>query len=82
MCHRTCHCTVHKPLFEDTLAVASIHLIHKPCLQTIFLPLEQTGAIRVAGARFSVLKGPLARLERALGQWFLDMHTQVREHTV
>ncbi|KAG5176550.1 hypothetical protein JKP88DRAFT_269202 [Tribonema minus] len=37
---------------------------------------DPEGASRVAGARFSVLKGQLARLERALGQWFLDVHTQ------
>lgn len=36
---------------------------------------DPEGAARISGARFSVLKGPLARLERALGQWLLDMHT-------
>jgi hypothetical protein len=82
MCDKLNAASLHKPLSEDTPAVASIHLIHKPCLQTILLPLIQTGAIRVAGARFSVLKGPLARLERALGQWFLDMHTQVDTFSV
>jgi seryl-tRNA synthetase len=30
---------------------------------------------RIAGARFTVLKGALARLERALGQFMLDLHT-------
>ncbi|QXM24954.1 serine--tRNA ligase [Elioraea tepida] len=30
---------------------------------------------RIAGARFTVLKGPLARLERALGQFMLDLQT-------
>eukprot|EP00640_Fibrocapsa_japonica_P001609 CAMPEP_0113942684 /NCGR_PEP_ID=MMETSP1339-20121228/8335_1 /TAXON_ID=94617 /ORGANISM="Fibrocapsa japonica" /LENGTH=494 /DNA_ID=CAMNT_0000947225 /DNA_START=18 /DNA_END=1502 /DNA_ORIENTATION=+ /assembly_acc=CAM_ASM_000762 len=30
----------------------------------------------ISGARFSVLRGPLARLERAIGQFFLDEHTQ------
>ncbi|MEM9224071.1 MAG: serine--tRNA ligase [Pseudomonadota bacterium] len=33
---------------------------------------------RIAGARFTVLRGELARLERALGQFMIDMHT--REH--
>lgn len=33
---------------------------------------------RIAGARFTVLKGRLARLERALGQFMIDLHT--REH--
>jgi len=32
-------------------------------------------ATRISGARFSVLKGPIARLERALGHYFLDFHT-------
>jgi seryl-tRNA synthetase len=32
-------------------------------------------ATAIAGARFVVLKGPLARLERALAQFMLDLHT-------
>ena len=32
-------------------------------------------AAKLAGARFTILRGALARLERALGQWMLDMHT-------
>jgi seryl-tRNA synthetase len=32
-------------------------------------------AAAIAGARFVVLKGALARLERALGQFMLDLHT-------
>jgi seryl-tRNA synthetase len=35
-------------------------------------------AAKLAGARFTVLRGPLARLERALGQFMIDLHT--REH--
>jgi seryl-tRNA synthetase len=35
-------------------------------------------AAKIAGSRFTVLKGSLARLERALGQFMLDLHT--REH--
>ncbi|WP_026380242.1 serine--tRNA ligase [Afifella pfennigii] len=35
-------------------------------------------AAKLSGARFVVLKGELARLERALGQFMLDLHT--REH--
>ena len=35
-------------------------------------------AARLSGSRFTVLSGPLARLERALGQFMLDLHT--REH--
>lgn len=31
---------------------------------------------KISGARFVVTKGPLARLERALAQFMLDMHTQ------
>ncbi len=32
-------------------------------------------AAKMSGARFVVLSGPLARLERALGQFMLDLHT-------
>ena len=33
-------------------------------------------ASKLSGARFTVLRGALARLERALGQFMLDTHTQ------
>jgi seryl-tRNA synthetase len=33
-------------------------------------------ASKLAGARFTVLRGPLARMERALGQFMLDLHTE------
>jgi seryl-tRNA synthetase len=32
-------------------------------------------AAKLAGARFTILRGKLARLERALGQFMLDLHT-------
>ena len=35
-------------------------------------------AAKIAGSRFTILRGPLARLERALGQFMIDLHT--REH--
>jgi seryl-tRNA synthetase len=38
-------------------------------------------AAKLSGARFVVLKGGLARLERALGQLFLDMHTGEHGYT-
>lgn len=37
------------------------------------MDIEQAGVI--SGARFTLLKGPLARLERALGQFMIDTHT-------
>ncbi len=37
------------------------------------LGYDPDAAAAIAGARFAVLKGPLARLHRALGQWMLDM---------
>ena len=40
--------------------------------------LDLEAAARVAGARFSVLRGSLARLHRALTQFMIDTH--VREH--
>ena len=38
--------------------------------------LDFEAAARMSGSRFVVLKGQLARLERALGQFMLDMQTQ------
>src|SRR5690606_30661051 len=38
-------------------------------------------AARISGARFTVLSGPLARLERALGQFMLDLHTSEHGYT-
>jgi len=40
--------------------------------------LDMDAAGKIAGARFSVLRGPLARLHRALIQFMLDLH--VGEH--
>lgn len=38
-------------------------------------------ATKISGARFVVLKGQLARLERALGAFMLDVHTQEHGYT-
>jgi seryl-tRNA synthetase len=38
-------------------------------------------AAKLSGARFVVLKGGLARLERALAQFMLDLHTQENGYT-
>ena len=35
---------------------------------------------KIAGARFTVLKGGIARLERALGQFMIDLHTQEHDY--
>jgi seryl-tRNA synthetase len=40
--------------------------------------MDFPAAAKIAGARFTILRGALARLERALGQFMLDLHT--REH--
>jgi seryl-tRNA synthetase len=40
--------------------------------------LDFAAAIKIAGARFSLMKGSLARLHRAIAQFMLDVHT--REH--
>ncbi|MEN3211727.1 serine--tRNA ligase [Methylorubrum populi] len=37
--------------------------------------MDFEAAAKLSGSRFVVLKGPLARLERALGQFMLDLHT-------
>jgi seryl-tRNA synthetase len=38
-------------------------------------------AAKISGARFSVMRGPLARLHRALAQFMLDVHTQEHGYT-
>lgn len=38
--------------------------------------MDFKAAVKMSGARFVVLKGALARLERALGAFMLDIHTQ------
>jgi seryl-tRNA synthetase len=40
--------------------------------------IDFEAAAKIAGARFVVLRGPLARLQRALAQFMLDLH--IREH--
>ncbi len=40
------------------------------------LGMEFDTAIKLSGARFSFLRGPVARLHRALAQFMLDLHTQ------
>jgi seryl-tRNA synthetase len=43
--------------------------------------MDFEGAAKISGARFVVLKGALARLERALGAFMLDLHTSQRGYT-
>src|SRR5712692_4765833 len=43
--------------------------------------LDLPAAAKIAGARFAVYKGPGARLERALANFFLDVHTQEHGYT-
>jgi len=43
--------------------------------------LDFDAAVKIAGARFSVMKGPLARLHRALAQLMLDLHTTAHGYT-
>ncbi|MBW7903037.1 MAG: serine--tRNA ligase [Rhodocyclaceae bacterium] len=43
--------------------------------------LDFAAAAKIAGARFTLLKGPLARLHRALAQFMLDVHTQEHGYT-
>jgi seryl-tRNA synthetase len=43
--------------------------------------MDFESAAKISGARFTILKGPLARLERALGQFMLDLHTQEYGYT-
>jgi seryl-tRNA synthetase len=43
--------------------------------------LDFAAAAKISGARFAVLKGPLARLQRALTQFMLDTHTLEHGYT-
>jgi seryl-tRNA synthetase len=38
-------------------------------------------AVQMSGARFIALAGPVAQLERAIGQWMLDLHTNTHGYT-
>jgi seryl-tRNA synthetase len=55
------------PLEHDTVAVR--------------LGYDPEAAARIAGARFAVLKGGLARLHRALAQFMLDLQTEEHGYT-
>ena len=43
--------------------------------------MDFEAAAKIAGSRFTVLKGRLARLERALGQFMIDVHTGEHGYT-
>ena len=43
--------------------------------------LDFETASKISGARFTLMKGPLARLHRALAQFMLDTHTQEHGYT-
>jgi seryl-tRNA synthetase len=43
--------------------------------------LDFDAAAKISGARFTVMRGPLARLQRALIQFMLDTHTQDHGYT-
>jgi len=43
--------------------------------------LDFDAATKIAGARFTLMKGPLARLHRAIAQFMLDVHTQEHGYT-
>ncbi len=43
--------------------------------------MDFAAAAKLSGSRFVVLKNGLARLERALGQFMLDLHTEVHGYT-
>ncbi|MFZ9098863.1 MAG: serine--tRNA ligase [Burkholderiaceae bacterium] len=45
------------------------------------LGLDFEAGAALAGARFNVMRGPLARLHRALAAYMLDMHTQQHGYT-
>jgi seryl-tRNA synthetase len=43
--------------------------------------MDFAAAAKIAGSRFTVLRGGLARMERALGQFMIDLHTEEHGYT-
>jgi seryl-tRNA synthetase len=43
--------------------------------------MDFTAAAKMSGSRFTILKGQMAKLERALGQFMLDIHTSAHDYT-
>ena len=43
--------------------------------------MDFEAAARMSGSRFTILRGKLARMERALGQFMLDLHTTAHGYT-
>ena len=43
--------------------------------------LDFAAGVKIAGARFTVMKGGIARLHRAIAQFMLDVHTQEHGYT-
>jgi seryl-tRNA synthetase len=43
--------------------------------------LDFATAAKISGARFTLMKGPLARMHRALAQFMLDIHTEEHGYT-
>jgi seryl-tRNA synthetase len=43
--------------------------------------LDFETAVKISGSRFAVMKGPVARLHRAIAQLMLDVHTQEHGYT-
>lgn len=43
--------------------------------------LDFSAAVKITGSRFVVMKGQIARLHRALGQFMLDLHTEQHGYT-
>jgi len=43
--------------------------------------LDFEAGVKISGSRFTVMKGPIARLHRALAQFMLDLHTMEHGYT-
>jgi seryl-tRNA synthetase len=67
---------------REAAAKAADEELRKELAQIPNLPLDEVpDAAKLSGARFVVLKRGLARLERAIGQFFLDVHTGEHGYT-
>ncbi|WP_439238961.1 serine--tRNA ligase [Lonepinella sp. BR2919] len=43
--------------------------------------LDFSAGVKLSGARFAVMKGPIAKMHRALAQFMLDLHTEQHGYT-
>ena len=64
-----------------TPRVFDFEIKYHVALGEALLGLDFDNARKISGARFAFMKGPIARLHRALAQFMLDLHTEKHGYT-